>query len=207
MDLNKGSQVLVTGFQPFLGEQINPSEILLEWIKKDFASRGVDTLLLPVSFKEAPELIITKSAEKKYDHILMLGQAGGRSKVSFERVALNWTETSYPDECGFIPMRGKICDVSPEAYFTQSPIEVWRDNLIKSGHSVEISLSAGGYVCNFIYFRILQQIQKSQLNSQACFIHVPYLPQQILNKNPVPASMELDSMKNIFRFVLEDLLK
>ncbi|XGC81577.1 pyroglutamyl-peptidase I [Bdellovibrio bacteriovorus] len=205
--MNKSSQVLVTGFKPFLGEKINPSEILLEWIKKDFASYGTETLLLPVSFRDAPELLLNKVKEKKYHHILMLGQAGGRSNVSFERVALNWTETSHSDEFGFTPERGRICDVSAEAYFTQSPIEVWKDHLKNSGHSVEISLSAGGYVCNFIYFKILQHLQKTQINSRACFIHVPYLPEQCLNKKPVPASMELESMKNIFRFVLEDIYK
>ncbi|UOF02921.1 pyroglutamyl-peptidase I [Bdellovibrio reynosensis] len=201
--MNNSPQILVTGFQPFLGEKINPSEILLEWIQKDFASAGVDTLLLPVSFHEAPELILKKATEKNYDHILMLGQAGGRNKVSFERVALNWTETSHPDEYGFMPQRGKIFEQNAEAFFTQSPIEIWKDGLIKSGHHVEISLNAGGYVCNYIYYKILHHIQQNNLKSKACFIHVPYLPEQTASKSPAPASMELDAMKNILLFVLD----
>lgn len=205
--LNNAQRILVTGFLPFNGEKINPSEILLDWIKKDFSALGVETLLLPVSFQSAPLLVENKLKETDFEHILMLGQAGGRHKVSLERVALNWTETVIPDENNFQPVMGKISDDGPEAIFTQAPVEVWKSELLAHGHPVEISLSAGGYVCNHLYFKTLQMLKAEGHSSKACFVHVPYLPEQIVGKPPHIPSMDFTTMQSVLYWLLNDILK
>lgn len=202
----KKTRVLVTGFRPFQGESINPSEILLDWIKKDFSiEHNIDTLLLPVSFTQGPAVLREQLSIKSYDVILLLGQAGGRNKVSLERVALNWIETEKPDEDQQTPRQGAIEEGIESALFSSLPLSEWKEELVKMNLPVEVSLSAGGYVCNYVYFQVLRSIQKEELSSKACFIHVPYLPEQVVNKGNMP-SMELETMKNILRVVLEQCL-
>ncbi|WP_415061380.1 pyroglutamyl-peptidase I [Bdellovibrio sp.] len=199
----KSSRILVTGFRPFQGESINPSEILLEWIKKDFSVKhGVDTLLLPVSFNQGPLVLLEQLSIKSYDVILLLGQAGGRSKVSLERVALNWIETEKPDEDQHTPQQGVIEEGVEPALFSHLPLSEWKEQIVKMNLPLEVSLSAGGYVCNYVYFQALRHIQKNQLSSKACFIHVPYLPEQVVDKGNAP-SLDLETMKNILRLILE----
>ncbi len=202
----KNSRILVTGFRPFQGESINPSEILLEWIKKDFSiEHGIDTLLLPVSFTQGPAVLREQLSTKVYDVILLLGQAGGRSKVSLERVALNWIETETPDEDQQIPRQGAIEEGIESALFSPLPLSEWKEKLVKMNLPVEVSLSAGGYVCNYVYFQTLRNLQKDEITSKTCFIHVPYLPEQVVDKGNTP-SMELETMKSILRVILEQCL-
>ncbi|WP_374029741.1 pyroglutamyl-peptidase I [Bdellovibrio bacteriovorus] len=199
------NRILVTGFRPFLGERINPSEILLEWIKKDFTvSYPVQTLLLPVSFANASVELENKLAEGSVDIVLMLGQAGGRTKISLERVALNWIETEKPDEDGITPKQGKIDsqETAATALFSSLPLTEWKEHLTQRNLPVEISLSAGGYVCNHVYYKTLQAIYKKHVSMQACFIHVPYLPEQAVNKPGMP-TMELTVMQETLSQILQ----
>lgn len=196
------ARILLTGFCPFLGEQINPSQIILEKIShsEQFKS-SVDTLLLPVSFQQAVPLLIDKMQQHSYDYVLMLGQAGGRQKVNLERVALNWLESEHPDEDGYKPHQGVIAKDSEQALFTSAPLNQWKEALSTQGHSVVISLSAGGYVCNYLYFHALSWIKTQQLRTLACFIHVPYLPEQVVEKKEMPA-MALDQQQEIIEKIL-----
>lgn len=196
------ARILLTGFCPFLGERINPSQLILEKINhsEQFKS-SVDTLLLPVSFQQAVPLLIEKMQKQHYDYVLMLGQAGGRQKVNLERVALNWLESEHPDEDGFKPEQGEISKGSEPALFTRAPLNQWKDLLDKQGHSVVVSLSAGGYVCNYLYFHVLSWINAQRLSTQACFIHVPYLPEQVLEKKEIPA-MPIEQQQKIIEMIL-----
>ncbi len=198
----KTSRILVTGFQPFLGESINPSEILLDHIKRDFAvSEAVQVLLLPVSFQKAFALLNSELRKNSYDFVFMLGQAGGRDKVCFERVALNWVETSKPDEDGYTPPQDKIeADAAP-ALFTEMPLTEIVNKLKDKNLPARVSLSAGGYVCNYVYFKVLQGFRN------AVFIHVPYLTEQTTGKEAGTPSMELEVMKQVIYPVLSKYAK
>lgn len=197
------AKILITGFCPFLGERINPSEILLDWLKKDFIlQKKVDTLLLPVSFSRAVPALEQHLAQKKYRIILMLGQAGGRDTVCLERVALNWIETEKPDEDGKTPPQGKISPGKESALFSSLPLTEWKDQLRKKSLPISISLSAGGFVCNYVYYQVLSKLHETQDTScQVCFIHVPYLPEQVVQKSNIPA-MELEVMKDILKEII-----
>ncbi|UXR63736.1 pyroglutamyl-peptidase I [Bdellovibrio bacteriovorus] len=200
----KHKKVLITGFLPFLGESLNPSQILLENIKRDLSLQDqIDTLLLPVSFQQAGALLLQQLKQGRYDVVLMLGQAGGRKRISLEQVALNWIETEKPDEDGFTPQRGPIASQSESAYFTALPLPQWQKLLEDQQIPAEISLSAGGYVCNHIYFQVSAAIHQQGLATQACFIHVPYLPEQTVGKATGTPAMELDQMEKGIRLVLK----
>lgn len=196
----EGPDILISGFLPFQGELVNPSELLLQWIKSEFHDK-VDTILLPVSFNRAHLLLQSQLQKKNYKSLLMLGQAGGRGRICLERVALNWIETDVPDEDLFLPSRGPIANQGPAAMFTNLPIELWKTRLASDMEQVEISLSAGGYVCNQLYFKSMEWLKLNNIETSACFIHVPYLPEQTLNK-PQSVSMPLEEMQRILRKLL-----
>ena len=177
-------KLLITGFEPFLGEKINPSGLLPEKLKAD---PNVETLLLPVSFQRASAMLLDHVAKHgPFGAVLMLGQAGGRSKVSMERVALNWIETEHPDEDGFKPERGAIDGIEETAFFSEMPLEDWRAEIAALGLPIEISLSAGGYVCNDLYFKMRRDL----VGTPCLFVHVPYLPEQAASKNAPYLSIE-----------------
>lgn len=176
-------KLLVTGFEPFLGEKINPSGLLLE----KFRAENTETLLLPVSFQRASAILLDHVAKTgPYGAVLMLGQAGGRAKVSMERVALNWIETEHPDEDGHRPERGAIDGIEETAFFSEMPLEEWRSEIAALGLPIEISLSAGGYVCNDLYFKMRRDL----VGVPCLFVHVPYLPEQAAEKNAPYLSIE-----------------
>ncbi|WP_347358844.1 pyroglutamyl-peptidase I [Bdellovibrio sp.] len=203
----KEKRILITGFLPFLGESLNPSQILLERIKRDLSLQDqIDTLLLPVSFQQAGALLLQRLSLHRYEAVLMLGQAGGRKRISLEQVALNWIETEKPDEDGFTPHRGAIAPQSEAAYFTDLPLPQWQKLLEDSQVPAEISLSAGGYVCNHIYYQTLNAIREQGLPVQACFIHVPYLPEQTVGKAAETPSMGLDQMEKGIHLILKALI-
>lgn len=196
-------RILLTGFCPFLGEQVNPSQLILEKINQSEQFKSsVETLLLPVSFQQAVPLLIEKMQQQQYDYVLMLGQAGGRQKVNLERVALNWLESEHPDEDGYKPQQGVITQDSEQALFTQAPLNEWKNFLDQQGHSVVTSLSAGGYVCNYLYYHALRWIKAQGSSTQACFIHVPFLPEQVLEKKDMP-SMSLSQQQEIIEKILK----
>lgn len=172
-------KVLVTGFEAFGGDPLNPTELMLKWIRDDSKLSSVfDTLILPVEFSKAHELILKHQNLDSYSAILSFGLAAGRAKISLERVALNWIETSIPDNAGVSPLKGPIDPSEEKVYFTQMNIESIRDDLEAADLKTEISLTAGGYVCNHLYFQLL----KAELKQPVVFIHVPYLQAQVFDK-------------------------
>ncbi len=193
--LNRSQRrILVTGFQPFGGESCNPSEILLQSLKGDLAFNSqVEFLLLPVSFKESVEVLENAMLHNHFDAVFLLGQAGGRKSLSLERVALNWCEAKSADEVGFTPRAGGIVEVGPAAYFSSLPLDEWKAKLEAQGIPAEVSLSAGGFVCNHLYFWAQHLVKRREASTEVLFIHVPYLPDQVIEK-PGQPSMELSVM-------------
>jgi pyroglutamyl-peptidase len=193
-------KLLLTGFEPFLGEKINPSQLLVEAVAESGKHGWVDTKILPVSFNSAPEILLQKFKSKKYDGLIMLGQASGRSLISLERVALNWVESRAADETGFTPATGPIDPRMKEAYFSSWPLGEFKKHLESSKVPVEISFSAGGFVCNYLYFKMAS----AGAGKPCMFMHVPYLPEQTVNKPDQP-SMEFSVMKKGLFSLLEFL--
>ncbi|MCB0369245.1 MAG: hypothetical protein KDD45_07250 [Bdellovibrionales bacterium] len=157
------SKILITGFEPFLDHKVNPSKELALYMK----NLGYSVLIFPVSYKE-----VTSQLEKldleSFSFILMLGLALERQSVCLERVAINWIESSSEDSLGNKPEPQKIDSMKEDAIINQLPLqEIVKNCKAKASFTIKISHSAGAYVCNYLYFKILKH------TSRALFVHLP----------------------------------
>lgn len=169
-------KILVTGFKAFLGEQLNPSELLALELDKNFLF--VSSLVLPVEFSGSFDVLKDHLNNNQYDFVIMLGQAAGRTKISLEKVALNWVQTENKDESGKMPETGKIFNNEVLALMSQFPVDHVYAELKKAGYPVEISFSAGTYVCNDLYYRMCSAFP----SVRSVFIHVPLIAEQVDEK-------------------------
>lgn len=191
-------KILLTGFEPFLKEQINPSrEIVLAFDKK------CDTLVLPVSYDRAWEILRQKLACTQYDFILMLGQAGERKAIGLERVAINLQDTETADEDGVRRIQQKIFETGPDAFLNPLPLRPWSQALQKMQLPVEISFSAGAFVCNSTYYQTFQFLKEQGIATPVLFVHVPYLPEQVVGKSEGTPSVSLETMKQTVSALIE----
>ena len=165
-------KILVTGFKPFLGEKINPSEQLALTLQNKFTQ--VSAVSLKVIYSECVEELKSAIELNQPDILIMLGQAGGRSAITVEKIALNYHQARAADESGYRPDVGPIINHLPLAQITTFPV----DDLVfamSKNHSIETSCHAGTFVCNYLFHQAL--VLFPQLNP--VFIHVPFLPEQI----------------------------
>ena len=124
--------------------------------------------LLVTAFERAPEALSTLINEQRPDFVVCLGQAGGETTVRLEKVALNYTRASVPDNDGVLLRCGAVAPDAPDAIFTGAEIETLIDRL-SAAHPVKLSLSAGSYVCNAVYYTALYRN-----SARALFVHLPY---------------------------------
>lgn len=194
-------KILLTGFKPFLGQSVNPSGQLLESLKTE---TGIETLLLPVEYDAAFETLKAHLEKGTYDGVLMLGQAAQTSNIRIERIALNLEDADSADESGTIRLNKKIEQNADLALMTSLPIRTWVNYLKKGGHAIELSNSAGTYVCNSTYYKTLSWSQKNPWHSNwQLFIHVPTLPEQLPDKSDATSSMPLAQMEKTLRALLD----
>lgn len=201
------SRILVTGFIPFLHHSINSSEQVLASLKKE--RTDVETLLLPVSFENSfLELQKHLAKNAAYNFVIMMGQAKGRASVTFERVALNWVETKNPDNDGATAVGGRINSGAPDSYLADFFPSSWAEKISsavndKGPKLAEMSLTAGAYVCNNLYFKAAHALRDTK--TKALFVHLPLLPEQVAENEGSP-SMDLHTQSRIINELL-NLLK
>lgn len=196
-------KLLMTGFEPFCGERINPSEELLKLFSDDKFLSGdsrVETLLLPVSYQRSVDILEAAISRTAYDFILLCGQAGGRKQICLERVALNWIDADKADADGKLFLEKQISADGPPAYLSELPLRQWATDLRAKGFKVEVSNSAGAFVCNHIYYRLQHRLQggvqqAEERLSPVLFVHIPYLTEQLMGKPVDTFGMSLEAMK------------
>ena len=192
--------ILVTGFEPFGGEKINPSWLAAERLPAVVAGRPVEKLLLPVEFGASARLLCRRLEQLQPEVVLCLGQAGGRAALTAERVAINIMDASQPDNAGFQPQDQPVCPGGPAAYFSSLPLKACVQAARQAGVPAAVSNTAGTYVC------ALDWAQKNDCAAKTGFIHLPWLPIQVLDR-PGQPSMELDTMVRGIQAVLETALE
>ena len=191
------TRILLTAFEPFGGESINPS---LE-IAKILARRAdIDVLTVPVTFSDSAEAVLPHLSG--HDAIVMLGQAMGRKGITVERVAINIDDASAPDNAGEIRTDHIIAADGPAAYFSTLPIKATVESIRAENLPASVSNSAGTYVCNHLMYSVLHALRET--NVRAGFIHVPALPEQTQNRPETP-SMPLDDMVRAIEAALNTL--
>lgn len=181
------ARVLVTGFEPFLGDRVNPSELLLRELNTDPKWRGkIRMRLLPVSFARSVEILNAEldGAEDSLAFVLMLGLASTRDHVSLERVALNWDESTSPDQDGVTAKTGPVEVGSEDAYFSDLPLAEWAEAISQAGTPCKVSMSAGGYVCNHLSYKISKRLAGTPV--RALFVHVPCTPEMAKGRPNLP---------------------
>ncbi len=186
-------KILITAFEPFGGEPINPSSLILERLPQKLGNLELIKMLLPVCFYESSSLLAEAIDNYQPDFVLSLGQAGGRSALTIEKIGINLNEAPIPDNAGQQPRNESIVAEQADGLFTTLPIQSMILACHKVGVPCQISYSAGTYVCNHVMYASLAHINKTQLSTRSGFIHIPYLPEQVLDK-PNQPSMSLEQM-------------
>lgn len=183
-------KALVTGFDPFGGESINPSWEAVKSIKNTIAGAEIIKLQLPtVAYKSISQLH-NKMVELNPDIVISVGQAGGRAGITPERVAINITDARIPDNEGNQPIDEVIFEDGDTAYFSNLPVKAMVQAIRDAGFPSSLSNTAGTYICNHVMYGILYYIQKEFPNTRGGFIHVPFATSQVADKPEMP-SMEI----------------
>ncbi len=176
-------KVLVTGFEPFGGDNKNPTEIISKTLNgRNIHGAQITGKVLPVSVKRAGPKLEQILEDVKPDIVINLGLAPTYSNIAVERVALNILDARIPDNDGYQPIDEPIEKDAPAAYFATLPVRAIVKELRDNGIPAVISYSAGTYLCNYIMFKTLHYSKLHGYPKKAGFIHVPYTPDQVINK-------------------------
>ena len=182
--------ILLTGFESFAGDTLNSSWEVVRALggQRIGHEHVIVSELLPCSFGDSLEQLRALIAVHQPKIVLAVGQAGGRTAICLERVAINLIDAAIPDNVGQQPIDQSIIEDGPAAYFSTLPIKAIAARLREHGIPVVISQSAGTYVCNAIFYGLMHAAQNLQRPLRAGFVHIPYLPGQAVHK-PGTSSM------------------
>lgn len=186
----KSTKILLTGFTPFGGESINPALEAVMRVKTSDSAVEIIPLEVPTVFSRSAETVIAAIEKHRPDAVICVGQAGGRSTVTPERVAINLDDARIPDNEGAQPVDVPIAPEAPAAYFSTLPIKAIVQAIRTSGIPAEISNSAGTYVCNHLMYSVLHYAAQMRPELRIGFIHVPYIPEQTAGKDAPSLPLE-----------------
>lgn len=172
-------KLLITGFEPFGGEKINPSLECVLALNEVIGGFLVEKLQIPTVFEKAFLAVKNKAYEINPDVIICVGQAGGRRAITPELIAINLKDAPIPDNEGNSPSLEKICEDGENAYFTTLPVKTIAEKIKAENLPCQISHSAGAFVCNETFYHLLKEYHGSKV--KVGFIHVPFLPSQVKN--------------------------
>lgn len=183
-------KILVTGFDPFGKDSINPSIEAVKLLANEIAGATIIKLEIPTVCHTSLQRIDKAIKQYNPDVILSIGQAGGRSEISVERLGINLDDCRIPDNDGNQYIDQPIFMDGPAAYFVNLPIKAMVREIRKQGIPAAISNSAGTFVCNHVTYGVRHIIESKYPGKISGFIHVPYLPSQVIQSSHVP-SMDL----------------
>ena len=169
-------KLLITGFDPFGGESINPSWEAVKLLPERIGSFVLHKCQIPTVFCKAAQTVLEAAEQWEPDVILCIGQAGGRSAVTPERVGVNLRDARICDNAGNQPQEERIVERAPDAYFATVPVKQMVQAIQNSGYPGAVSNTAGTFVCNDVLFTLLHRFHGTE--TRVGFIHVPYLPEQ-----------------------------
>ena len=179
-------KILVTGFEPFGGEKINPSIEAVHSLPEQI--EGIEIVKIQIPVVRWKALAQIEQAVKQYnpDVILSVGQAGGRSDISVERIGINVDDFGIKDNEGNQPIDKIIKEDGQAAYFSNLPIKAMVKHMNDNKIPATVSNTAGTFVCNHVMYGILYMIDKKYPNIKGGFIHIPYMTSQVIDKKNTP---------------------
>lgn len=193
--------ILLTGFEPFGGEQSNPSWQAVQQLNGYQLDDEVQIVSRQLScvFEKSQQELKTAIEELKPVLVLALGQAGGRTDLCFEKVAINFIDARIADNAGQQPLDKPVVSDGPTAYFTTLPVKAMVNSLKHQGIPASVSYTAGTYVCNTVFYTLMHQL-KDTPKVRAGFLHIPYAPEQAIGK--AVASMPVDMVVQALKICL-----
>ena len=199
-------KILVTGFDPFGGEPINPAIESVKRLPDNIAGAEIIKLEIPTVRKKSLEKIEKAINEHNPDVILSIGQAGGRFDISIERVGINLDDFRIPDNEGNQIIDEPIFPDGENSYFVKLPVKAMVQNVQKNNIPASVSYTAGTFVCNHVLYGVMYLIEKKYKGKKSGFIHIPFLPQQVVDKRNTP-SMELNTIVKGLTAAIEAIVK
>ncbi|MBF0775528.1 pyroglutamyl-peptidase I [Streptococcus azizii] len=182
--------ILVTGFDPFGGESVNPALEAVKQLPASIAGATVNWVEIPTVFGKSAQVLEEKIAAYQPDVVLCIGQAGGRFGLTPERVAINQDDARIPDNDGNQPIDSVIRKDGEPAYFSTLPIKAMVEAMKAVGLPASVSNTAGTFVCNHLMYQVLYLADKQFPGLKAGFMHIPFMTEQVVDK-PNTASMGL----------------
>ena len=192
-----GARILVTGFEPFAGAAVNASQAAVRLLPACIAGAAVLCETLPTAFDQALKRLAVLIAREAPTHVLCVGEAGGRSALSVERVAINVNDARIADNAGRQPIDTPVVIGGPAAYFATLPIKAMVAAMHAAGLPAAISNSAGTYVCNHVFYGLLHLAATRHAGLRAGFIHVPCLPAQAADTRDMPSMAESEIARGL----------
>ena len=190
-------KILITGFDPFGGEAINPATESVKQLPDEILGVQIIKREIPTVFDRSIETLYGILKEEQPDAVICVGQAGGRPNITVERVAINQDDARIPDNDGAQPIDRTIFEDGPAAYFTTLPLKATVRDMKEAGIPAAVSNTAGTFVCNHIMYGALHYAAFHQPNLKAGFVHIPYLPMQTVDKPTMPSMSRDEIVKGL----------
>lgn len=179
-------KILLTAFDPFGGDKVNPALEAVKIVPDTIAGAEIVKLEVPTVFGKSIQTVAAAMERKQPDVVLCIGQAGGRFDLTPERVAINIEDGRIPDNEGYQPIDKAIFADGEAAYFSPLPIKAMVQSIRDIGLPASVSNTAGSYVCNHLMYGVLYTIAKKGYAMKGGFMHVPFIPEQVVMR-PAPA--------------------
>ena len=190
-------KVLVTGFDPFGGEKLNPALEAIKSLPSEIQGAEVRWLEVPTVFYKSAKILEEEIRIYQPDIVLCIGQAGGRKGLTPERVAINQDDARIQDNEGNQPIDRPIQLDGPPAYFSSLPIKAMVQAIKEEGLPASVSNTAGTFVCNHLMYQVLYLVEKEFPTIKAGFMHIPYMAEQVIDKPNTPAMDLVDIVRGI----------
>src|SRR5690242_14255982 len=190
-------KALVTGFDAFGGDKVNPSILAVRRLKRRMNGLTIHTVELPTSYSRSPIVLRAAIHEVQPDIVLGVGQAGGRSELCLERVAINMQDARIKDNDGKQPIDRPVVREGPAAYFSTLPIKACVTEMRKAGLPAAVSNTAGTFVCNNVFYALMDLVARHPVPMKAGFLHIPYVPEQASRLGAVPSMALAEIVRGI----------
>lgn len=190
-------KILVTGFTPFGNDHINSALEVLKNLSSEISGVQIIKVEIPTVFGDCANVVHDAITSVSPDYVLSLGQAGGRYALTPERVAINFDDSLIADNKGQQALASPIHEDGQNAYFTQLPVNAMVQAIRATGLPAFVSTTAGTFVCNHIMYQVQYMIDKEFHSLKAGFVHIPFLPQQVIARPNTPSLSLTDDVKGI----------
>lgn len=187
-------KILVTGFDPFDGDSVNPALELIKQLPEEIDGCEIITLEVPTVFHKSIQVIKQAIDTQHPDAVLSVGQAGGRVDMTVERIGINCDDARIPDNEGNSPVDEKVFEDGDDAYLLTLPVKAMVKAIQDAGVPASVSNTAGTFVCNHVAYGVAYLAKKYYPDMKTGFMHIPFLPYQAAEKRGMP-SMSLESLK------------